>query len=292
MDALLLAADADSPEPAKEPPRDLSKMPGTLDLDLRILINNAVQLLRSSMVAKVHMNAIKPRGRPKRDAGLSAAIEADRFAMTSLEAVSKSNAINVNCIITPQRANLTWHLYISLVYLVTPPQQMQMMGPFHAPSPFDPRHGPPNPAALIGTHVHPCQMPQAQLPPNGQAPHQFLLRDQQNLQPGPANHVSFDRVKMYTPGYIPRGGQRVNLLERSGQTLNLMFQQPMDQLSPIGVPYGHPPTNMMPPPSVAFPSGMPHAIGGPRTSSTPPVVSGRLNGAPLSRTPEAVVQDR
>ncbi|GAB7338328.1 hypothetical protein MBLNU457_4638t1 [Dothideomycetes sp. NU457] len=293
VDALLLAAGADSPEPAKEPPRDLSKMTGTLDLDLRILINNAVQLLRSSMVAKVHLNAIKPRGRPKRDAGISAAIEADRFAMTSLEAVAKSNAINVNCIMTPQRANLTWHLYISLVYLVTPPQQMQMMGPFHGPPPFDPRYGPQNAATMVGTHMHPSHMPQAQLPLNGQAPHQFLLRDQQNMHPGPANHVSFDRVKMYTPGYVPRGGQRVNLLERSGQTLNLMFQQPMsEQLSPIGVPYGHPATNMMPPPGVAFPPGMPHVIGGSRTSSTPPVMSNRTNGAPPAHTPEAVVQDR
>jgi len=268
-------------------------MTGTLDLDLRILINNAVQLLRSSMVAKVHLNAVKPRGRPKRDVGITAAIEADRFAMTSLEAVARSNAININCIITPQRANLTWHLYISLVYLVTPPQQMQMMGPVPGPSPFDPRHGPQNPASMTGSHMHPSQMPQPHLPPNGHAPHQFLLRDQQNMHSGAANHVSFDRVKMYTPGYVPRGGPRMNLLERSGQTLNLMFQQPTSQqLSPIGMPYGHPPTNMMPPPGIAFPPGMPHAMSGSRTTSTPPIMSNRPNGAPPSHTPEAVVQDR
>lgn len=238
------------------------------------------------MVAKVHMNSVKPRGRPKKDVGVSAAIEADRFAMTSLEEVAKSNAININCVISPQQANLTWHLYISLVYLVTPPQQM--MPPSHRPQPYGlPPHGATKTSA---THMHPSQMAQAPPPGNGHAPHQFLLRDQPNMHAGPAaNQVMFDRVKMYTPGYVPRGGQRMNLLERSGQTFNLMFQQPMEQQpGPIGMPYGLP-INMMPPPGMTFSPAMQNIMGRSRTTSTPPV---NTNGAAPPHSPGAVVQDR
>jgi len=258
-------------------------MTGVADFDIKILINNAVQLLRTAMVAKVHMNSVKPRGRPKKDVGISAAIEADRFAMTSLEEVAKSNAISMNCVISPQQANLTWHLYISLVYLVTPPQQM--MPSAHRPQPSGmPPQGATN---MLATHMHPPHLGQAP-PPGGHAPHQFLLREQPNMHGGPAaNQVMFDRVKMYTPGYVPRGGPRMNLLERSGQTLNLMFQEPVQQQpTAMNMPFGHP---IVPPPGMTLSPAMQNAMGRPRTMSATPI---NTNGTAPPQTLGAVVQDR
>jgi len=194
-----------------EAPRDRIPAHGSADVDIRILVNNAIQLLRTSMVAKVQMQATlnKPRGRPKKDVGITAAIDADRFAMASLEEVAKSSALNINCIMRAQQANLVWHLYISLVYLVTPPP---MMAPPQQQSSFNMvtcggQNPTPIQAAIAAAQAHHQQG--AQGPP---VPHQFLLRDQQQMHPpispspgpGPA---PAEHVKMYTPGFLPRSGQ-------------------------------------------------------------------------------------
>lgn len=144
---------------------------GTVDHDLRVLIRNAVHLLRTSLVTKVQLQAAnaKPRGRPKRDGVLKTAIDADRFAMSALEAVATSNAININCIMSAQRANLLWHLYMSLLFLV-------------APAPPPPPPPPPQ---------HMMHMPMQGPPPQHQGPdryrqmHDQLQQQHQQQQPGP-----------------------------------------------------------------------------------------------------------
>ena len=254
---------------------------GSADIDIRILVNNAIQLLRTSMVAKVQMQATlnKPRGRPKRDGGISAAIDADRFAMASLEEVAKSSALNINCIMRPQQANLIWHLYISLVYLVTPPplmpprqQQSFNMVPYSVQNP-----------ATIQAAIEAAQAAHqqgargAQGPP---VPHQFLLRDQQQMHPPPGlspGTAPLERVNMYTPG----------LLSRSGQSMRFSFPQHHNaQSSPNEAQDSRYPQSMRPHPGTAPSPGMQHRLAGQHIASTPHTA---LNGYPH---PGAVVEDR
>jgi len=231
------------------------------------------------MVAKVQMQAVssnKPRGRPKKDIGLAAAIEADRWAMTTLEEVAKSSALNINCIMQPQQASLIWHLYISLIYLVTPPPMM----PPPRPQTFNVvPYGAQSSAAMPGPahQQHGFQ--------DSPIPHQFSPRDQQHMHPPAgldAGHRPMEPPQMHTqpPVFLPR----------SGQSMKFSFQQPTNAgFSPNGGQNGMPPPGTMPPPSVAIsPSGQ--QAPGPRGRRPMPSASPvGHNGYPH---PGAVVEDR
>ena len=239
------------------------------------------------MVTKVQIQKTmtKPRGRPKRDGGLQAAIDADRFAMSSLEEVSKSSALNVNCIITRKRANLVWHLYASLHYLITPP-----LAPPPQPQPFNML-----PYSVQTPQAFQAAMDAARAQQHGYQgpppPHQFLVRQDSNTPGTPGmNPMVMDRVKMYTPGYLPR----------SGQSMKFSFQPPpmAAQFSPYGTPMlGHP--GMPPHPGMAMSPGMQFLPGPPgppptqamdrRMQATTPMV---MNGPGAYPHPGAVVEDR
>lgn len=151
---------------------------GTVDVELRILIHNAINMLRTAMVNKVQQQGMahKPRGRPKKDGGLRSAIEADRFAVSSLEAVAKSSAINVNRFMSAQHANLLWNLYTSLLWLVTPsdsrlPQHQVLQPTMSSPNIYQP-------------HRMSTQAPlDPRFQPNPQYPTTHNMSQQHGLQP-------------------------------------------------------------------------------------------------------------
>ncbi|PNS14204.1 hypothetical protein CAC42_6717 [Sphaceloma murrayae] len=96
---------------------------GTPDTELRILIQNAISMLSTSMVdkslrlAEQALNAGKSHVDPK----LQPAIDADKFAMAALETVTYSSALNINCVVSRERTSMLWTLYMALLYLIAPP---------------------------------------------------------------------------------------------------------------------------------------------------------------------------
>lgn len=268
VDMLLEAAGGDSPVPKP------SLSTGTPDMDLKVMIQHGINVLRSGMVNKVQYQAslVKPRGRPKRDIGLSASIEADRFAMSALEDVARSSALTVNCVMSPQRANLTWHLCMSLLYIVTPPPSVPQQHQFSA-MPYSMQNPAAIEAARAAAQAH--QQFGNQGPP---PPHQFLLRTQpslesqnvpQNGSPNgtPGGAMNMDKVRMYQPGYLPR----------SGQSMKFSFQPPGMQFSPNGTALSMGPHHSMPPPGMAASLG---------PSMSPPAMSPAPHLMPSMRVPQ------
>ncbi|PSK34258.1 hypothetical protein B9Z65_8584 [Elsinoe australis] len=182
---------------------------GTPDTELRILIHNAIHMLRACVMNKTQMlhDQARKAGKPKKDVNLQASMDADRAAMSVLETLTHSSALNINCVLSSERTSLMWTLYMALLYLITPP----------AP-PMRPTATPPLPAPRQQSEPTPLVVPDSPLqksttynigtieaavdnfkaheargsvgrPP----PHQFLLREQQAPSPAsgsPKSHGS------------------------------------------------------------------------------------------------------
>lgn len=222
--ALLEAAD-DSPVEKK---RDLSSVIGTPDDALKVLVQHAAHLIRTMMVNKVQTQAsqTKPRGRPKKDTGLAAGIAKDRFAMECLDELIRSSALSINCVMTPHRANLTWHLQNQVLSLVAPafaPSQPQHMphgiNHFGAQSPVPVEaalaaaqahqqggfYGPPPPHQFLFRHPSDPNITSVQNMP--QSPLQNLPPAGQHSPPQHINHMLMNRAQTFDPSYLPRSGQ-------------------------------------------------------------------------------------
>ncbi|KAF4553171.1 Hypothetical protein D9617_8g051850 [Elsinoe fawcettii] len=185
---------------------------GTPDTELRILIHNAINLLRASLVNKTHAMSSQMRApnKHKRDPSLQHSIEADKFAMSAIETLMHSSALNINCVITSQRTSRLWTLYQSLLFLISPPppQHMQSVPPTpsraspqspvlppsssgHSPTPNGTPQGSPGIAYGSGTiegAVDNFKAHQNQGTTGPPPPHQFLLREQQQSTKSPTDN--------------------------------------------------------------------------------------------------------
>lgn len=200
-------------------------------------------------------------GRQKRDSGIGAMIDAERTAMSALEEVSQSNAININCIVSSHRANLMWHLYGSLLYLLAPPSppvapSTSIQPPISKAAPSHPHHTQPR------THKQAAR-PQAARPETTQQqaspshrpstpvqyspdtmnaarklsraherngehglppPHQFLLRDEPVVAPTKVKKHEKRRSSLIEQARVYN--PTFVPLPRSGQSMKFSFQPP------------------------------------------------------------------
>ena len=100
---------------------------GEPDEDLLFLIRYAVQMLGNHITTKDHLEeraqAVSGKGRKRSTKGLFAQYSTDkeRSAKLALEQLMDGSLMNVNCIISKERAHFIWRLYMQLQYLVTTP---------------------------------------------------------------------------------------------------------------------------------------------------------------------------
>ncbi|KAG8631606.1 hypothetical protein KVT40_000746 [Elsinoe batatas] len=199
---------------------------GTLDNELRILIHNAVNMLRASSDAKANMLNMQQRAGHKHraDPTIGSAMQADRAAMSALETLTNSSALNINCLASAQRAGKLWTLYQSLLFLINPPapQYSEQMPPparrispqSPVPLPAGPRQTPSRNGTLhtqgtiegVVDNFKTHETRGAKGPP---PPHQFLLRKQQQSPESPLDSPRSNSSSMPPPPIpAPRGPQR------------------------------------------------------------------------------------
>lgn len=175
---------------------------GTPDTELRILIHNAIHMLRACVMNKTQMlhDQARKAGKPKKDANLQASMDADKAAMSVLETLTHSSALNINCVLSSERTSLMWTLYMALLYLITPPPAPPMRPTATLPLPAPRQHSEPTPLVVpdsplqksttynVGTieaAVDNFRAHEARGSVGRPPPHQFLLREQQ--APSPAS---------------------------------------------------------------------------------------------------------
>lgn len=258
------------------------------DEDMTELVRHAANLIRNYMVTKVQTAKVfgKKQSRKKDNNGRHA-IESEKFAFQALQDLLWSSALNVNCITNRDRSRLIRTLYkqIELVlYYFNPQPHVQPHLIPHPQMAYLPPYQQNLAAEAVKANVH-YQAQQQHGPP---PPHQFLFREHQNPYNSPYNGaappssgtngpVLMDKIKMYSPGFLPRSGQSMKFsfqptppppsvqtpaldLPRSGQNLRFSFQQygPQNGAPPIinGVPI-HMPMGPPPLPHGMSPSPMP-----------------------------------
>ncbi|GAB7357158.1 hypothetical protein MBLNU459_g8151t1 [Dothideomycetes sp. NU459] len=260
---LLLSAVSDEDSTNFKGPSSLPT--GEADEDLDLMIRNAMQMIRSTMVSKNSRSAVRLHigPRSKKSEKSTRNVEAEKFAMSALGDLLDSNALNINCFISRERSHLTWHLYQQLLALLTRPN---LVVPMHYD--FVPGAIPVATESAMAAPQYAHSYPQAQLGGPPPAPHQFLLRDQYSnpglLQYQAATSYNIDleyqgmldngarsqHAQSYQPGLVlPRSGQAMRFSFAGAHAAGAAPAPPADTLAtsppiPAGPPSPHQFLNM------------------------------------------------
>ena len=248
---------------------------------MALLVRNAIQIFRSSIVTKNQLagrfKSSAPRisigRRTKRSERGPHSTQGEKFANAALVALLDGGTLNINCIMSQERAHLMWQLYRQLRSLMPPEHPL-------GPNPF-----------MMGMQPHglPLLMPSGPIPGGMQmlppSPHQFMHPAQHQVYMGvphfldgqahahvssvPAPHQFLmreshkERASHYDSPYqemaeaVPAGG--ILHMPRSGQSMKLNFHHS---------DFGHGASSMGPPPQrQPRPNSVAHAS----TATAPPL---------------------